>query len=212
MEGLFELVTTSSLDVAPLRAHYSDELCARLRLILERQLERRTPLVQFLELMKRLHAPVTADGLFVEERVRRRSHDEISTASIGAPAASTTADESFVVPSATASDEAAAAAAADALSAIPGAFNEADETAPATVPLEAPSAAPALASAPSPAVSLVAAPTVVPEGLPSLASTDALDAHLSSDAASAILPATAAAPVSAAAADKEDVSDPLYTA
>ena len=64
MEALLELVTTSSLDVAPFRAHYSQELCNIMMLLLNRHADRRTPLEIFLEQIKLVNAPVKPDNLF----------------------------------------------------------------------------------------------------------------------------------------------------
>jgi hypothetical protein len=57
MEELLHAVTTSSLNVAPLREHYSEGLCNQIGALLTRDLAQRTPLQTFLDQLGRLHSP-----------------------------------------------------------------------------------------------------------------------------------------------------------
>ena len=76
MEGLLEALTTSSLDVAPLRKHYSERCCSRVALLLHRSLEHRTPLAQFLEQVRRVHADCAGRPLPGEQKVQARRRAE----------------------------------------------------------------------------------------------------------------------------------------
>lgn len=62
MDGLLEALTTTALNMAPLKPRFSPTLCALLGALLQRSLQRRTPLDTFLEQLKRVHAPVTPDA------------------------------------------------------------------------------------------------------------------------------------------------------
>ena len=62
-EALLHEVTSSSLDVGRLRAHYSDLLCGYLAGLLARNLADRVPLDEFLDQLQRIHSPFPPAGL-----------------------------------------------------------------------------------------------------------------------------------------------------